>query len=171
MGKIMKNQLKLVVGGIDYYINSDEEPAYLRSLGEELNKRLDEIQTKSSFLSKTMVALFAALEYSDEAHKNRALVDELTQEVKKYIEDAAVTKLESDQARREIERLSGENYNLRREMEANVSKVQPTAQPTAQTTAQPAVVTPSTSASAATVNEPTQIPFPGDEDFSGGNYR
>lgn len=112
----MANKVKLCVGGIDYYISSDEDPAYVRSVGDELNRRLDDIAKFNPYLSTTMVAVFAALEYCDETKKAHLQLEDLNQQIKGYIEDCACARLEADEARREIERLGRENYNLRKKL-------------------------------------------------------
>lgn len=112
----MANKVKLTVGGIDYYISSDEDELYVRSVGDELNRRLDDIAKYNPYLSTTMVAVFAALEYCDETKKAHLQLEELHQQIKGYIEDCACARLEADEARREIERLGRENYNLRQKL-------------------------------------------------------
>ena len=109
----MQNKIKLVVGGIEYYITSDDEESYMRNIGSELNRRLDKISKKNPYLSTTMVAVFAALDFCDEAKKSQMELDDLRMQIKGYVEDSACARLEADEARREIERLGRENQNLR----------------------------------------------------------
>lgn len=113
----MPNKVKLNVGGIDYYISSEDDEAYVKSIGEELNRRLDEIAKYNPYLSTTMVAVFTALEYCDETKKAKQEAEQLNQRIKEYIEECACARLEADEARREIERLGRENYHLRQKLE------------------------------------------------------
>lgn len=112
----MANKVKLCVGGINYYISSDEDEAYVKSIGDELNARLDQIAKYNPFLSTTMVAVFAALEYCDETKKANIELEKLRQQNKEYTEECACARLEADEAKREIERLGRENYNLRQKL-------------------------------------------------------
>jgi cell division protein ZapA len=114
----MSNKIKLNVGGIDYYISSEDEEAYVRSVGDELNRRLDQIARQNPYLSTAMVAVFAALEYCDESKKAAQALEDCKMQIKGYVEESACAKLEADEARREIERLGKENYNLRMQLEA-----------------------------------------------------
>jgi len=107
------NKIKLVVGGMDYLIQSEDSEMYVQNLGSELNRKLEDISKASPFLSTTMAAVLCALDYADEAKKAAADAENLRQQLKGYVEDAAAARLEADEARREIERLSRENQTLR----------------------------------------------------------
>ncbi|OJU12974.1 MAG: hypothetical protein BGN88_04830 [Clostridiales bacterium 43-6] len=109
----MANKIRLVVGGIEYYINTEDDEAYVQKLGDELNRHLDELMKKNPFLSTTMAAVLAALEYCDESKKAKIDAENLRAQMKSYIEDAGTARLEADEARREIERLNKENQALR----------------------------------------------------------
>ena len=109
----MANKIKLIVGNIEYYIDTDDDEAYVQSLGEELNRHLDQLLKKTPFLSTTMAAMLAALEYCDAAKKAKIDAENLRSQMKGYIEDSGTARLEADEARREIERLNKENQSLR----------------------------------------------------------
>ena len=65
----MANKIRITVGGIDYVIASDDDETYVRKIGDELNAKLDGLARKNPYLSTTMVAILAALDYCDEAKK------------------------------------------------------------------------------------------------------
>ncbi len=109
----MANKIKLVVGGMEFLINTDDDEMYLQNLGDELNRRLNALSRENGYLSTTMIAVLAALEYCDEAKKAHADAENLRQQMKEFVEDAACARLEADEARREIERLNRENQSLR----------------------------------------------------------
>ena len=109
----MANKIRLVVGGLEYCIVSDEEESYVRGVGEELNRLLDQISRRNPYLSTTMVAVLAALDLCDEQKKAENEVDALRMQMKQYSEEAACARLEADEARREIDRLNRENQALR----------------------------------------------------------
>ena len=116
-------RIKLVIGGIDYYINSDEDETYLHGISDELTGRIETIKKQAPFLSTTMVALFAAFEFLDESKKLQKEVADFKQQIKGYVEESAVARLEADEARREIERLGNENYNLRQTRESSTGTI------------------------------------------------
>lgn len=109
----MANKIKLVVGGIDYLINTDEDEAYVHALGSELSRYMDSLAKDNPFLSTTMVAVLAALDFLDESKKAKEDSESLRMQMKEYIEEAACARLEADEARREVERLNRELRSVR----------------------------------------------------------
>lgn len=109
----MANKLRLTVGGVELIINSDDDEQYMQSLAHEINRRISELTNKNSYLSTTMACVIAALEYSDKAKKCNIEIGSLHNQIKKLEEDIANLQLESDEARREIDRINKENQTLR----------------------------------------------------------
>lgn len=107
------NQVKLKIAGTEYLINTEEEAAAMKRLGDELNAKIEAISRHNTFLSTTMAAVMAALEYCEQAKKVSAEAEELRGELKKQVEAEACSKIELNEAHREIERLSRENRQLR----------------------------------------------------------
>jgi cell division protein ZapA len=112
----MAQKVKICVGGIDYYINTDEDETYIRGIGSKLNDRLDRLAKQNPYLSTTMVAVFAALEYCDEAEKAKRELINMTGEKQATDARSIDAILEVDEARREIERLNIENIALRKRL-------------------------------------------------------
>ncbi len=109
----MANKIRLTVGGIDLYVTTDDDEAYMQSIGNEVNQHIKEMTSKNSFLSVTMASVFTALEYCDKAKKTSINTQELHNKIKELSNELACARLESDEARREIERLNKENQTLR----------------------------------------------------------
>jgi len=109
----MAKKFKLTVGGIDYVIMSDSDEAYVHKMGDELNRALDSLSHAHPYLSTTMVAVLTALEYLDESYRLKDEAENLRIQMKNYVEDAACARLETEEARREIDRLNRENRILR----------------------------------------------------------
>ena len=109
----MANKIKIVVGGVDYIVYSDDNEEYLRGLGDELGRRMDLLASSKPFLSTTMVAVMTALDYLDQNKKLAAEIDKLKVQIKDRSEDSASARIDAEEARREIERLSRENSALR----------------------------------------------------------
>ncbi len=110
----MAQKVKICVGGIDYYINTDEDETYIRGIGAKLNNRLDQLAKQNPYLSTTMVAVFAALECSDEAEKAKRALENITGKMQATDAKSIDAIIEVDEARREIERLNMENIRLRK---------------------------------------------------------
>jgi cell division protein ZapA (FtsZ GTPase activity inhibitor) len=107
------NKIRLTIGGIEYMVVSEEDETFVRKIGEDLNFKLDEIKKQNQFLSTTMVAVLAALDYSEQLAKSKQECQQLQLQLKNAVEDAACARLNSEEACREIERLSEEVQKLK----------------------------------------------------------
>lgn len=109
----MANKIRLTVGGIEYMVVSQEDETFVRKIGDDLNHKLDTIKRQNSCLSTTMVAVLAALDYSEQLAKSREECEQLKLQLKNAVEDAACARLNGEEARREIQRLSDEIKKMR----------------------------------------------------------
>ena len=107
----MSNKIRIKVGGMEYCLNSDDDELYVKNLAAELDRRLDSIAKKSPFLSTTMAAVVAALEYADSAKKQSRENEELRYELRRALEETACAKLETDILRRKLAHYEGANAN------------------------------------------------------------
>lgn len=107
----MANVIRMKIGGIEYSVTSEDDEAYIRSLGSELEIRIDAIQKRSPFLSTTMSAIVAALDCLDERKKCEQENERLRLEIKKLLEETACAKLDADILRRKVEQLTGGDEN------------------------------------------------------------
>ena len=103
----MANKIRLTVGGIEYLVVSEEEETFVRKIGDALNDKLDTIKRQNNCLSTTMVAVLAALDYSEQLEKTKRECESLSLQLKKAVEEAACARLDGEQARKEIDRLAG----------------------------------------------------------------
>lgn len=60
-----------------------------------------------------MAALITALSYCDDAHKASSGADNLRSQIKDYLEDSSRSRMEAEEARREIDRMKREIQTLR----------------------------------------------------------
>ena len=103
----MPNVVRLKIGGIEYSITADEDEAYIRGLGSELERRINKIQQRSPFLSITMAAIMSAMESLDDEKKALAENEKLRLEVKRLLEETACAKLDAEIARRRLSEIDG----------------------------------------------------------------
>ncbi len=113
----MANKVKLNIAGSEYTINTEEEESYILSLSDELNRRISKLMKNNKFLSPSMVASIAALQYCDEAKKRRIECEELRAEASVSLQNEARMRLEKEEALREIERITRENRALRAKLD------------------------------------------------------
>lgn len=109
----MKNKVRLNVCGTDYYIASEDDESYIRSIGDEVDARMNEMMAGSERVSTTMAAVLCALSYADECRKAQAASDGLRSQIRAYVEESERARVEADEARREIERLRRELQGVR----------------------------------------------------------
>lgn len=110
---MVKNRIKLNICGCECVIGSDDSENYIRSIGDEVQKAIDEIMKKNERISVTMAAILSALSYCDEWHKASGSADNLRSQIKDYLEDSSRARTEVEEAGREIERLKREVQTLR----------------------------------------------------------
>ena len=103
----MPNVVRLKIGGIEYSITADEDEAYIRGLGSELERRINKIQQRSPFLATTMAAIMSAMESLDDEKKALAENEKLRLEVKRLLEETACAKLDAEIARRRLSEIDG----------------------------------------------------------------
>ena len=56
-----KNKVRLTIGGLDYYITTDEEIAYMKNLGEDLDDEIAGLIHDHPRLSQVQAAVLSAL--------------------------------------------------------------------------------------------------------------
>ena len=94
-------------------IASDDSEEYIRAIGAEVARSMNAMCRQNERISIATAAVFAALNYCDDAQKAKAAADNLRAQIKNYVEDAAHARMEADEARREADRLSREVQRLR----------------------------------------------------------
>ena len=112
-----KNKIRLTIGGLDYYITTDDEIAYMKNLGEELDESMTEMLRDHPRLSQVQSAVLCALDYSDKLHQAEKNSEYLKTQIQVYMEDAAKAKTEAEMARREAERMTKDLRSIRRSIE------------------------------------------------------
>lgn len=107
----MANVIRLKIGGIEYSITADEDATYIKTLGLELERKMQAIQKRSPFLSSNMAAVMTALECLDETKKTEAENEKLRLEIKRLLEETACAKLDADISRRKLDELLNTSNN------------------------------------------------------------
>ena len=108
-----KNRIRLEICGVECVIASDDSEEYIRAIGAEVARSMNAMCRQNERISIATAAVFAALNYCDDAQKAKAAADNLRAQIKNYVEDASHARMEADEARREADRLSREVQRLR----------------------------------------------------------
>lgn len=108
-----KNRIKLNICGCECVIGSDDSESYVRSIGDEVEKAMEDIISKNERVSITMAAIITALSYCDDSRKASSGADNLRSQIKDYLEDSSHARTEAEEAKHEIDRLKREIQTLR----------------------------------------------------------
>lgn len=103
-----KIRVKLNIGGINYFITTDESAEYTAELGEKIDKRMAEIIHSNSLITGLQAAVLTSLELADELSKTSDNLQIAREQINTYLEDAAKAKAERDYYKRELERYKTE---------------------------------------------------------------
>jgi len=106
--KMPVNRIRLEICGCSYVVATTDTEQYTLSLAEKLDHNMNEIMAQNTSASVTAAAVLSALDYLDELEKAGAAADNMRTQISEYLEDAAKAKMETEEAKKEIERLRRE---------------------------------------------------------------
>ena len=113
------NRIQVQIGNQSYTLTTTEDEEYVRSLEEEINSQVDAMMSRGNGMSLIEALVLCTIGYCDSYKKERANNEHLRGQLKEYLDDAAKSRLEADEARRSVQRLTREIEDLRaREMRA-----------------------------------------------------
>lgn len=101
-------KVKLTICGSNYIVSTTDSEEYVNQLAERLDNDMTEIMTQNPSASVAASAVISALSYLDELNKNASSTDNMRAQIKDYLEDAAKAKLDAENARRQVEKLTAE---------------------------------------------------------------
>ena len=110
----------------------------MNQLAERLDNDMTEIMTQNPSASVAASAVISALSYLDELNKNASSTDNMRAQIKDYLEDAAKAKLDAENARRQVEKLTAELEALKAKQAAAEAAAQAAAKAEAAAEAEPA---------------------------------
>ncbi len=99
------NNVKIRIAGTEYVISTTEDPAYLAEMGEYVSDVVTGLMQKNPNLSVTKALVLCCLNTQDELNQAITNTDNLRNQIKEYLEDAARSRAEADELRRENARL------------------------------------------------------------------
>lgn len=111
-----KNRVKLKIADCEILVASEDSEEYIRETGEQVDEHVRNIMKSAPSMSTTLAAMFAALDFCDEATKQKQSADNLRRQIKECLDDAARLREELDKikkseedAQRELETLKARN--------------------------------------------------------------
>ena len=112
-----KTKVRLHICGTDYIITADDNEQYVRSIGAEVERRMQEVMEGNPRISLTMAAILTALSCCDDCTKATDSADNLRAQLKDYLTESARFRSENDEYRRENDRLKKEIADLKSKYE------------------------------------------------------
>lgn len=107
------NKLLLNIAGLSILITTSEDETYTRELADELDRDINNILNANMGASVTNAALLCAISYLDNAKKSAKNANNMRNQVKDYMDDAAKAKFKYDEEHKRVSELTVEIQSLR----------------------------------------------------------
>lgn len=108
-----RNKIKIRLFGQELYITSADSEEYVLGIGAQVEAHILKIQETSPGMSTAMAAIFAAMDYCDDATKAKETADNLRAQLKDYLDDFTHARAALQEARRREAALSRELQSLK----------------------------------------------------------
>ena len=95
-------KVRLEICGTVYALSVDGKPEYYEELGQQLNEKMRTLMEENDRVSVTAAAVLSALDAMDELQRSNMGADNLRNQLKEYLEDAASAKSTAENAAREL---------------------------------------------------------------------
>ena len=118
----MKKKVRIIVGGTEYIVVTQEDPEYTQKLAEEVNESIEDMCINGS-ISITAAAILTAVNFCDRLKKYEKEADELGEQIEGYLQAAAeqITKL--DELKKENEKLKKDIETYKKRLKEEISSV------------------------------------------------
>jgi len=113
---MMKNRIEITLGGLPYTITTTDSPEYTQRVAEHVDAAIRAITSSSKEFSLMQATALAALNICDEHLKAVASAENLRTQMKSYMDEAARTRVECVEAKRENAMLQEEVKRLKSKM-------------------------------------------------------
>lgn len=98
-----KNRVKLIIADCEISVVSEDSEEYIRKTGACVDEYIRNLMNRTPNMSTTLAAIFSALDFCDEAYKERKSADNLRSQIKEYFDESANLRDELMQARQNEE--------------------------------------------------------------------
>lgn len=100
----MKNRVLVTIGGREYTFIATEEDGYVQKVASYVDGKMNDIMSESH-VAVTDAAVLTAANIADEYYKSLETAENLRRQLKDYLEEAARTKMELSEVKRELSKL------------------------------------------------------------------
>ena len=100
----MKNKVKIIVGGTEYTVVTQEDAEYTKKLAEEVNESINDMCINGR-ISITAAAILTAVNLCDRLKKYEKEADALGEQIEGYLHAASAQLARYDELKKESEKL------------------------------------------------------------------
>ena len=108
-----QNRVKVEICSTEYTIQTPEDRDFVRELAATIDQNLKELMEQDPNLSMNTALVLCSLSYLANAQKAQQASDHMRAQVNDYLKDAARARMETEEYKRELERVRRELDNLR----------------------------------------------------------
>lgn len=108
------NRVRVEIGTGRYTISTNEPEEYVLELARGINEKLEEVMGANGTLSQSDALILCLLDYADGKKKSEQGADHIRDQLTGYLEDNAKQRIELDELRSELKKLSRENELLKK---------------------------------------------------------
>ncbi len=102
---MLKSKVALNIAGMNLTVATDDDPAYVEGLAENVSNQIKAVMESNSSCSLAQAAVLVALDAYDELKKGNNSSENLRSQIKDYLEDAARARMEAEAYKRELDKL------------------------------------------------------------------
>ncbi len=99
------NKARFKVMGAEYVISTTDSEVYVNTLAERLDKDVREILEKAPSASIMAATVITAMSYLDELEQKSLALDNMREQIKEYLQEAAKAKASAEEAVRQAQML------------------------------------------------------------------
>lgn len=108
-------KVRLEICGGDYVISTNDDEIYLKGISGKLDIAMQDFMRSAPTASVTTAAVLVALSFLDDLQKSQTTAENMRGQIKDYLEDAARSKMELEDVKRELNRTKRELSVARKE--------------------------------------------------------
>lgn len=109
-------RVEVKINNVEYMLVTNEPEEYVQRVALLVNKRMAQIQEGNKQLSTAMTAVLAAINIGDDLLKNESVLDNLREELKRYMAEAGSKGEELEAKKLEVEKLREDVHKLQIEL-------------------------------------------------------
>lgn len=102
----MMNRVRIEINAAKYVVSTPEEESYVKALAKELDGQVRALLEANGKMTQSDALVLCALSALDEYRKSEENANHMRDRLTEYVKDESKARLELDEAKREIERLT-----------------------------------------------------------------